>query len=214
MSEQQSVYEQRAALESRKKWLAAETKANDAAIRELGEQVLAQMAEDGSENVKLVTGETVYQHYAPRATVRAANWNEIEEHVKLAHQCMHAQNPDDYIRHAARKWRMSREHAEEVARSIAELLPMGRWEINRNSLSSWYRERLNAFVAVANKRQEELEAEVRDKDAIEAALVALLKTPIAPLPGPLADLVGEIAKPSIRVRGAKPVAPVTTAPAS
>ena len=67
---------------------------------------------------------------------------------------------------------------------------MGRWQINLNTLTAWCKERIAAF--------NESTAGMTD-DEIEAAL----KGPTAPLPGPLADLITLITKPTVRVRGVK-----------
>ena len=64
----------RTQLEGRKKTLEAELKSIKAEIASVSDMVLEAFAEDGVSSVKLDTGETVYMHTQPRASVKAGDW--------------------------------------------------------------------------------------------------------------------------------------------
>ena len=193
-----SLYQYRAELEGRKKGLEAELKATKSEIASVGDMVLEDFAERGATSMKLVTGETVFMHTQPRASVKAGDWAALESDLKLASLVKResAQNKhedflrDDYAREAGKRWGVNPHVAKFLAPDIAGLYDMGRWQVNLNTLTAWAKERIDAF----NER-----AVGMADDEIERAL----KGPTAPLPGPLADLITLIVKPTVRVRGAK-----------
>ena len=200
-----SVYQQRATLESRKKWLDAETSRVKKQIATLNERVLEAMAEDGVTSVKTPDGITVYQHHQPRVSVKAGNWEPLAAVLDLAHQCLHSPYRRDRQIDAARQWGVSIHDVRDFATAIVELRGMMRRQINLNTFSSWYRERLGDFNDVVAEEYHKLLADGIEPDVAQDQLEVLLAEPIAPLPMPIAALVEGIAKPSARVRGAKPV---------
>ena len=85
---------------------------------------------------------------------------------------------------------LAERHPTGIRPALRELDGLFQRRINLNTLTAWAKERIDAF--------NESSAGMTD-DEIEAAL----KGPRAPLPGPLADLITLITKPTVRVRGAK-----------
>ena len=74
-----NLFQYRTQLEGRKKTLEADLKATKAEIAAVSDMVLEAFAEDGVSSIKLDTGETVYMHTQPRASVKAGDWETLAD---------------------------------------------------------------------------------------------------------------------------------------
>ena len=184
----------RAELEGRKKTLEAELKAVKSEIVSVSDMVLEDFAERGVKNVKLITGETVYMHAQPRAAVKAGDWDDLYVLVGIANRYLEGSATTTERIEVTSGWAKDRKSSRAIAYALSELEGMGRWQINLNTLTAWANERIAAF--------NESSAGMTD-----AQIDAALKGPRAPLPGPLADLITLIVKPTVRVHGAKAQTP-------
>ena len=74
----------RAELEGRKKTLEADLRTVKTEINSVGDMVLEDFAERGATSMKLVTGETVFMHTQPRASVKAGDWERLADEATVA----------------------------------------------------------------------------------------------------------------------------------
>ena len=114
----------RAELEGRKKTLEAELKSVKSEINSVSDMVLEDFAERGVKNVKLITGETVYMHDQPRASVLAGDWERLADEATVAF-CDQA--------------------GDAASMALRELHSMFQSRINLNTLTAWVNERIAAF---------------------------------------------------------------------
>ena len=180
----------RAELEGRKKTLEADLKSVKSEINSVSDMVLEDFAERGVKNVKLITGETVYMHTRPRASVLAGDWDDLYVLVGIANRYLEGSATTTERIEVTSGWAKDRKSSRAIAYALYELEGMGRWQINLNTLTAWCNERIAAFNGSTTGMTDE---------QIDAAL----KGPTAPLPGPLAELITLVTKPTVRVRGAK-----------